>query len=170
VYARRNIDYLHTVQLTVDGIPFNQLEQKLAPRDDEDLKVTRKVLLNQFGLEIPRKILAEDSRGIARKLAGRVWHDMGVEWSVREGPLKESIQDKACEAGTLMSSLGSQMVEFLSQSANWSGQSWPGFLEGCAAQQLDPSTEVALTQSYQAKDEVSTGGYTNEKFGFQVSM
>jgi hypothetical protein len=170
VYARRNIDDLHTVQLTVDGISFNQLEQKLAPRDDEDLKVTRKVLLNQFGLEIPRKVLAEDSRGVARKLAGRVWHDMGVEWSMREASLKESIHEKACEAGTLISSLGSQMLEFLNQSANWSGQSWPGSLEGCAAQQFDPNTEVALTQSYRAREGVGTCGYTKENLPPVVSM
>jgi hypothetical protein len=158
VYARRNLDELHDVQLSVDGVPFNELAQKVVPRDEPDLQITRKVLLNQFGLEVPHKVLAEDTRGTARKIAGRVWHDMGVEWSVREGPLKETLQEKAGEAGNLMSSLGAQMLEFLDlQSASWSGGAWSGILQGCTAQTIDPNTEVLLSQSYTTTDD--TGGY-----------
>lgn len=122
--------------MSVDGVPFNQLSQKVAPREEADLKITRKVLLNQFGLEVPRKVLAEDTRGVARKIAGRVWNDIGVEWSVREGPLKETIQEKAGEVGTLMSNIGTQMVDFLNlQSAQWSSGSLAGIFQNRTAPQ-----------------------------------
>jgi len=159
VYTRRNIDDFHTVQLSVDGVPFNELEQIFLPRDEVNLNITRKVLLNQFGVEVPRKLLAEDSRGVARKIAGRVWHDMGVEWSVREGPLKETLQEKAGEAGILMSSIGSQMLEFLNlQSAQWSGGSWSGVLQGSIAHEINKAVDV------------SSGGYTRETLPAVVSM
>mmetsp|Transcript_86794 Transcript_86794/g.135891 ORF Transcript_86794/g.135891 Transcript_86794/m.135891 type:complete len:584 (+) Transcript_86794:82-1833(+) len=159
VYTRRNIDDFHTVQLSVDGVPFNELEQIFLTRDEVSLNITRKVLLNQFGLEVPRKLLAEDSRGVARKIAGRVWHDMGVEWSVREGPLKETLQEKAGEAGILMSSIGSQMLEFLNlQSAQWSGGSWSGVLQSITAQEINKAVDV------------SSDGFARETLPAVVSM
>jgi hypothetical protein len=152
VYMRRNIDDFHTVQLSVDGVPFNELEQIVLPRDEADLKITRKVLLNQFGLEVPRKILAEDSRGVARKIAGRVWHDMGVEWSLREGPIKQNIQEKVGEAGNLISDIGSQMLELLSlQSPHWSGGSWSGILKGYIGQEINKSVDLSSDGYWQVE-------------------
>jgi hypothetical protein len=153
VYMRRNIDDFHTVQLSVDGVPFNELEQIVLPRDEVDLKITRKVLLNQFGLEVPRKLLAEDSRGVARKIAGRVWHDMGVEWSLREGPIKQTFQEKVGEAGNLMSNIGSQMLELLSlQSPPWSGGSWSGILQGYTAQEINKSVDLSSAGYWQVHE------------------
>jgi hypothetical protein len=150
---RRNIDDFHTVQLSVDGVPFNELEQIVLPRDEVDLKITRKVLLNQFGLEVPRKLLAEDSRGVARKIAGRVWHDMGVEWSLREGPIKQTFQEKVGEAGNLMSNIGSQMLELLSlQSPPWSGGSWSGILQGYTAQEINKSVDLSSAGYWQVHE------------------
>jgi hypothetical protein len=171
VYTRRNIDDFSAVELSIDGLPFNQLEQMVMPRDEVALEISPRVLLNQFGLQIPRKILAEDRRSAARKIAGRVWHDMGVEWSVREGPLKEAIQEKAGDAGTLMSNIGAQMLDFLDlRSAHWSGGSWAGIVQGCTAPTMDESVEVVATQSaYQIADEVNLDGSTRRSLLPRVS-
>jgi len=114
VYYHRSIDDLTTAELCVDGVDFSCLPIKVEVRNDQNLSVSREVLATSYGLDVPKKVLAQDTRSTARKVADRVWS----EW---KDPVNHSVAQKAADAGEFFSKLTSGAAHFIRlQHAAWS--------------------------------------------------
>jgi len=127
VYQHRNIDDFSSAELSVDNVSFNSLSSQLNVHNDPNLSVNREVLTLSYGLEIPKKVLAQDTRGTARKVADRVWS----EW---KDPLNQAVTQKAQDAGAFIAKLSSGAAQFIRlQHTAWSaGMSHPSEDEGAA--------------------------------------
>jgi hypothetical protein len=110
-YAHRAVDNLAYASMTVDGIPFERLAMKI-PENGENpvLTINRIALEAQFGLQIPRKIVAQDTRLTAHQIAQSVVDHAGG-WSVLGGMASSKIQD----AGQSLSQLGMTAWQMMSQ-------------------------------------------------------
>jgi len=126
VYKHRKIDQLSDAELLVDGVPFGSLPIQACAHNEPHLQISKQVLALSYGLEIPRKVLPQDTRGTARKVAQRVWS----EW---KDPLNQVVAQKAADASTWMSKISSGASEFISlQRAAWSADMSSPAEEGMA--------------------------------------
>jgi hypothetical protein len=114
VYHHRTIDDLATAELSIDDESFISLPARMDVHNDPNLSVTREVLSLQYGLEVPKKVLAQDTRGTARKVAERVW----TEW---KDPLNEVVAQKGADVGAFISRITTGAAQFIKlQQAAWS--------------------------------------------------
>lgn len=111
-YQHRKIDDLATAQLTVDGVLATQLPIKSVHSEDTNMHLTRDVLEHQYGVQVPDKVVLQDTRSTARKLAGRVWQD----FEKKNGPLDQVVAQKAEDTGAFFSRLASDVQTFLHSS------------------------------------------------------
>jgi len=112
-YQRRKVDDLTSAVLTIDGVTFSDLNFMVSYHDQANMSVTREVLELSHGIQVPRKVVAQDTRSTARKIAGRVWE----EW---KGPMNDVMTRKADETGAMMSHVGSEAYKLLSlQKSAW---------------------------------------------------
>lgn len=104
VYHHRTIDDLASAELSVDGVTFSALPVQVDVLNEPNMAVTREVLALSYGLEVPKKVLAQDTRATAHKVADRVWN----QW-------KDPLTQKVADAGALMSAHFTKL-----QQAAWS--------------------------------------------------
>lgn len=123
-YHHKMLDHLADAALSIDGIPFSSFPLKVELHDEPNLSVTRDVLGSQYGLEVPKKVLPQDTRGTARKIAGHVAGNVWREIEGQKDPLNEVAARKAGELGLMISKMGTDAYEFCTsfslQRAAWS--------------------------------------------------
>jgi hypothetical protein len=115
-YKHKAVDNLAYASLRVDGIAFHHLAMKIPARGESPpLTITRISLEAQFGLEIPRRIVPQDTRMVAHQLAQSVVDHAGG-WSVLGGIASNKIQD----VGQSLSQLGMTAWQMMSQQGSLS--------------------------------------------------
>lgn len=107
-YQHRAVDDFADVQMLVDDILACHLSCRHFEIDEPGLSLTRDALASQYGVQVPVKIVLQDTRSMARKLAGRVWQD----WEKKNGPLDEVMAKKASETGNFVSKIMSDTYWF----------------------------------------------------------
>lgn len=109
VYPHRAINDLTDATVTIDAVPFERLPCMLDQHKGlPNLSVIPSVLKAQFGIEIPKKIAAQDTRGIARQLGSTVVDQAGG-WAAIGESTSKTIQD----VGANLSKLGLNAWEMM---------------------------------------------------------
>jgi hypothetical protein len=111
VYPHRAIDSLTDATVTVDGMPFQGLPCIIEEHQGlPNLSVTPSVLMAQFGIEIPKKVAPQDTRGIARQLGSNVVERAGGWVAIREAASQNASRTIE-DAGGNFSQFGAKTIE-----------------------------------------------------------
>jgi len=109
-YSHRAIDNVADAVMTLDGVPFEHLPFMLAEhRGVEELSINPEALHTQFGICIPKKVTAEDTRGLARQLGSNIVSHAGG-W----GAIGEAAAKKMGNVGENLSMFGASAWERIS--------------------------------------------------------
>jgi hypothetical protein len=120
-YQHRAIDNLVDAALSIDGVPFSQLPSMVDIHYREQaLSITPSALKVQFGLDIPKKVAPEDSRGVARQLVNKAVTDAGG-WSA----IGQAASDQVQAIGNNLGKLGLSAWETVFLQAALSAKSQP---------------------------------------------
>jgi len=122
VYQHKAIDHLADAELLIDGVHFGELGNKIDIHNEPAFSATREVLACQYGIEVPRKVLPQDTRGTVLKLAGHVAGNVWKDFEVNRGPMNEVAAQKVGELGAMVSKLSTDAYAFCMslQRAAWS--------------------------------------------------
>lgn len=102
-YSHRAIDNLVDAALQVDSNAFNTFPCIVESREgDANLSITPSALKLQFGIEIPKKASAHDTRGIVHQLGSKAIQQAGG-WEA----IGESAKQSLADFGSKVSELGS---------------------------------------------------------------
>lgn len=122
VYAHRKIDNVADASMTLDDVPFDHLPFMLAEHQGaEELSIDPEALHSQFDIRIPKKLTAEDTRGLARQLGSNIvshaggWGAIGEAAAKRMGNVGENLSMLGASAWETISSQQAQRGELSSK-------------------------------------------------------
>jgi hypothetical protein len=119
-YSHKAVDHLKEARMMVDGIPFESLPCLVIPRaDQEGLSVVRTALEAQFPIQIPKKIVPEDTRYVGLQLGQSLvekaggWNKIGEDASVNMSAAADSLSTTMKDMGTNLQKLGLSAWEMM---------------------------------------------------------
>jgi hypothetical protein len=112
VYPHRAIDSLIEATVTIDGVLFEGLPCMLEEHKGlPNLSITASALIAQYGIEIPKKVAPQDTRGIALQLGANVLEQAGG-WTAIGEAASQTASRTIENVGTNFSKLGSKSLDW----------------------------------------------------------